>query len=187
MKCTSCNSGYLKPSFIDELFRSHTCTACGGNWILIEDYVSWKERHPEHTFATCLTASEEEIVTRDTKKALLCPVTGAIMQKFRFSAGSDRRIDYSPPVGGIWLDRGEWELLKAEGLSGSLNAVVTSQWQKELRENSAREGFAEIYRNKFGDEAYSKIREMRAWLLSQENKSDLRAYLLAQDPYSAER
>ncbi|CDG53312.1 MULTISPECIES: zf-TFIIB domain-containing protein [Halomonadaceae] len=50
MKCTACQQGNLVPSFIDALFRSHTCDNCGGNWILIEDYISWKERHPEHVF-----------------------------------------------------------------------------------------------------------------------------------------
>lgn len=186
MRCTSCKSGVLKPNFIDELFRAHTCSSCGGSWVLIQDYVAWKERNPEYKFPENLTAFDES-ETSDTKQAMLCPVSGAIMQKFRISAGNDHRLDYSAAVGGLWLDKGEWELLKAEGLAGSLNAVVTQQWQNKVRQDSARENFSEIYKLKFGEDLYSKIREVREWLQSQEQKADIRAYLLAEDPYSAEK
>lgn len=186
MRCTSCSDGVLKPSFIDELFRAHTCSSCGGNWILIQDYLAWKERNPEHDFSEKLTASDGSGVT-ESKQAMLCPASGVLMQKFQICAGNEHRLDYSAAVGGLWLDRGEWELLKAEGLAGSLNAVVTQQWQKKIRQDSAKGNFAELYRQKFGEDLYSKVKEVREWLQSQEQKADIRAYLLAEDPYSAER
>lgn len=186
MKCTSCSSGVLKPSFMDDLFRAHTCSNCGGNWVLIQDYVAWKERNPEHRFADNIIDFDESDAA-DSKQAMLCPVSGAIMQKFRISSRSGHRLDYSAAVGGLWLDKGEWELLKAEELAGSLNAVVTRQWQQKVRQDSARENFAEIYKLKFGEEVYRQIKEIREWLQSQEHKADLRAYLLAEDPYSAEK
>ena len=185
MKCTSCKVGVLKPSFIEGQFRAHTCSSCEGSWILIEDYVAWKERNPEYRFAEAMSFSEDAAV--DSKKALMCPVSGTIMRKFRISAGNDHRLDYSTSVGGIWLDKGEWELLKSEGLAGSLNAVVTQSWQKKVKEETAKENFAEIYRSKFGDETYAKVKELRDWLINQEQKADLRAYLMAEDPYSAEK
>lgn len=186
MKCTSCGEGVLRPTFIEELFRAHTCSACGGNWILVQDYVAWKERNPDHIFAEGLDASEEVEAT-ESKRALLCPVSGAIMQKFRISAATEHRLDYSAAVGGLWLDRGEWELLKDEGLAGSLNAVITRQWQRRIREESASETFAELYKAKFGETVYGQLKELREWLNAQEQKEDLRAYLLAEDPYSAEK
>lgn len=186
MKCTSCSQGFLKPTFIDALFRAHSCSSCEGNWVLIQDYVAWKERNPEYQFTDNLQ-SVDESGAEDSKKAMLCPVSGAIMQKFRIAADSEHRLDYSAAVGGIWLDRGEWELLKEKGLAGSLNAVVTQQWQHRIREQNASESFAEIYRHKFGEDLYSKVKEVREWLQSQEQKADIRAYLLAEDPYSAER
>ncbi|MDH2433468.1 zf-TFIIB domain-containing protein [Pokkaliibacter sp. MBI-7] len=185
MKCTSCNQGELKPSFIDSLFRAHTCSHCGGNWILIEDYVTWKERHPEYQFAADMNLEERD--AEDSRQALLCPMTGVFMQKFRISLHSSHRLDYSSAVGGLWLDKGEWELLKKEGLAGSLNAVVTPQWQKRLQQQGAKEHFAELYRDKFGEADYARVQEVRAWLQAHPRKADLRAYLLAFDPYSAER
>lgn len=182
MKCTSCKLGNLAPSFIDGQFRAHTCDNCGGNWILIEDYVSWKERNPEFIFD-----ENQRIEVDESKQAILCPVTGTIMRKFRLSSTTEHRVDYSTSVGGVWLDKGEWELLKVEGLAGSLNSLLTAHWQRNIRLNSTKDNFTEIYQDKFGEETYRKIKELREWLYLQSNKADLRAYLLAEDPYSAEK
>lgn len=182
MKCTSCKEGQLTPSFIEGQFRAHTCSNCDGNWILIEDYVAWKERNPQFVFNESVQCEPEE-----SKSALLCPVTGTIMRKLRLSTSTEHKIDYSASVGGVWLDKGEWQLLKSEGLAGSLNAILTAHWQKNIRINSTKDNFAEIYKEKFGEQAYQKVKELRAWLDQQANKADLRAYLLAEDPYSAEK
>lgn len=182
MKCTSCKNGQLLPSFIDDAFRAHTCNNCGGNWILVEDYVAWKERHPEHEFSSDSTCEPEE-----SAKAILCPLTGTIMRKFKLSSNTEHKIDYSAIVGGVWLDKGEWELLKREKLAGSLNAILTSHWQKNVRLESTKDNFSAIYQDKFGEDSYKKVKDMRTWLAQQENKADLRAYLLAEDPYSAEK
>lgn len=184
MKCTSCKQGTLNPSFIEGQFRAHTCSGCEGNWILIEDFVAWKDRNPDYQFSDEISFEQE---AADTKKALLCPVTGTIMNKFRISAQNDHRVDYSAAVGGLWLDRGEWELLKTEGLAGTLNAVVTKQWQHQIREQSTKQNFSDIYRDKFGEENYAQVKAFREWLQQQPQKADLRAYLLAEDPYSAEK
>ena len=87
----------------------------------------------------------------------------------------------------MWLDKGEWDLLKNEGLAGCLNAVVTQHWQNKIKQNSAKDNISEIYLAKSGEGTYSKIKELREWLENHEQKSDLRAYILAEDPYSAER
>ena len=50
MKCPKCNGKHLVQNFIEGLFRSHACKNCGGNWLLVEDYVAWKERNPEYEF-----------------------------------------------------------------------------------------------------------------------------------------
>ena len=182
MKCTSCHTGELLPNFIEGQFRAHHCSKCEGDWILIEDYITWKERNPEFSFE-----AEESFDIEDSKSALLCPVTGTIMRKLRLTSGSEHRIDYSASVGGVWLDKGEWILLKEKGLAGTLNAIVTSHWQRNIRLNNTKDNFAAIYQSKFGEEQYQKIKSLRDWLLEQPNKADLRAYLLAEDPYSAEK
>ena len=103
------------------------------------------------------------------------------------AAGTDHRVDYSAPVGGIWLDKGEWDLLKSEQVAGTLNNVVTQHWQKQIQRESSASNLSAIYSQKFGEENYEKVKAIRAWLINQPNKADLRAYLLAEDPYSASK
>lgn len=182
MKCTSCKLGDLVPSYIEGQFRAHSCTNCQGNWILIEDYISWKERNPEFIFDENVTCNIEETTT-----AILCPVTHTIMRKLRLSNNTEHKLDYSIHVGGVWLDKGEWELLKEEGLAGSLNTLLTSHWQRNIKINSTKDNFAAIYEDKFGQDTYDKIKSLKKWLYEQPNKADLRAYILAEDPYSAKK
>lgn len=182
MHCTSCKAGKLNPSYIDQLFRAHTCENCGGNWILIEDYVSWKENNPQYQF------EEAEVAElTDSSKALICPMSGSIMRKLRISKDTSHKLDYSVAVGGVWLDKGEWQLLKKSGLAGSLNAILTEHWQNKIKEQKAEETFDALYMSKFGVEDYEKIKDIREWFEAHPNKSDLRAFLLAEDPYSANR
>ncbi|WP_104398870.1 TFIIB-type zinc ribbon-containing protein [Vibrio penaeicida] len=182
MKCTSCNTGVLEPKFIDGMFPAHICNECEGNWILVEDYVAWKEDNPAYPISNSVTCE-----ISDTETALLCPQTGTIMRKLRISSNISHRLDYSVAVGGIWLDKGEWSIIREGGLANSLNAVVTTQWQKNIRTNNSTENFVSLYNDKFGEETYEKLKDIRSWINAHPNKHDLQAYLSAEDPYSAER
>lgn len=181
MQCTACKQGRLVPSFLDTLFRCHTCDHCGGNWVLIEDYVAWQERHPDYPFQE---AALEPAETGDTSRALVCPVTGTLMSKFRIQSNNPHKLDYSTRVGGVWLDKGEWEMLKAEGLAGCLHVLVTEPWQQKIRADQTRATFAQLYRSRFGEADYAKAQDIRAWLQDHPHRAELRSYLLARDPYS---
>lgn len=179
MKCPTCKSDSLEPSFIEKLFRSHSCSQCNGDWILIEDFVYWSVRSD-------VAAVEQDAagyLAEDTKNALICPVTGTIMQKYRISNASDHKLDYSPKVGGVWLDSGEWQYLKEQGLAPQIGSIFTDSWQNQLRANDTQATFVSLYEKKFGSEDYRKAKEVRAWLVSNDKKAELRAYLLAEDPY----
>jgi len=105
--------------------------------------------------------------------------------KYRISKDSSHRLDLSPDVGGIWLDKGEWEYLKKAGLAHQLNTIFTTPWQRKVRSESAKDTFEQMYRKKFGNEDYEKIKSMRAWLVAHPHRNALRAFLMAEDPWSA--
>ncbi len=109
------------------------------------------------------------------------------MRKFRISAQHSHKLDYSAAVGGLWLDNGEWELLKKEGLAGHLNAIFTQACQNKVRQDSSKGNFSDIYQEKFGQQTYQKVKEFRDWLDAQPNRAEIRTYLAATDPYSAEK
>lgn len=42
-----------------------------------------------------------------------------------------------------------------------------------------------LYREKFGESDYEKIKQVRAWLEANPNRNTLLAYLMDEDPYLA--
>lgn len=183
MQCPKCIPGKLVPSYLELFFCAHKCDSCGGDWVLIEDYVNWKDKHPEYHY-TAIDVSED---VDDSVKALLCPVSGLIMRKLKIAKHTSHRLDYSASVGGVWMDKGEWELLKKEGLAGSLNTILTEHWQTKIRDQRTEDTFDLLYSAKFGEQDYIKIKQLREWLQAHPQKADLRSFLLADDPYSARR
>ncbi len=187
MNCTSCKKGILVEGLLEDCITVNTCNHCHGHWILIENYVKGKQQNPDLQSPNLQNTVETSLDVDDSKTALLCPISGKIMQKFRITHDSEHRLDYSASVGGVWLDSGEWEYLKAEGFAGSLNTILTNHWQKSVREDQARATFDKLYRSKFGGESYDRVQEIRQWLEQHPCEDELKAFLMAVDPYSAER
>lgn len=179
MICPSCKQGKLKPSFIDNLFRCNCCTHCGGNWFYLTDYLHWLDK------SQAVDSNENPIVERDdTKNAMICPITGQIMLKYRISNKSSHRLDLSPSLSAIWMDKGEWELIKEEGLSRQLNQIFSEPWQRKVKTEQAKVTLDTMYTEEFGDTNYIKLKDMRSWLNGKENKHAMLSFLLADNPYS---
>ncbi|MCX4026054.1 zf-TFIIB domain-containing protein [Endozoicomonas sp. SM1973] len=183
MKCTKCKQGFLTPIKLEPTFPCLECSECQGHWLYLEDYLRWLEQ--SSTEETLESQVNEHIEVDDSKQALLCPETGRIMLKYRISADNSHKVDLSPEVNGIWLDKGEWTLLKNEGLARKLNQIFTEPWQRKIREETAQRNFADQYQNTFGEADYEELKHMREWLNSKKNKQSMIAYLLAENPYSA--
>lgn len=181
MKCTSCHQGILQPAYLDDLFPCHTCTNCGGNFILLNAYLSWLESHPEVNF---VSNCEAEVDADDNRKVMLCPKTGSIMLKYRISKDTEHRLDLSPSINAIWMDRGEWELIKKEGIAGQLNSVFTDTWQRKIREARTEDVLRAMYEREFG-ENYAQIQAFKELLSEMPNKAEVIAYLVSDNPYRA--
>jgi len=179
MKCTSCNSGQLNSAYLEGLFPCHTCSNCGGNLIMLTDYLRWQDQNKEIDLSADASL---EVDAQETSKAMLCPKTGSIMTKYKISKDSEHRLDLSPTINAIWMDRGEWELLKENGLAGKLNNIFTSHWQHDIRSQESADVLASLYQQKFG-ENYTAIKEFRELLNTMDSKSETLAYLMADDPY----
>jgi Zn-finger nucleic acid-binding protein len=177
------------PGYLDDLFPSHNCNHCGGHWVMLEDYLQWREHADDKDLELVegVSVNEEQDEAQETKRALLCPVTGSIMLKYRISKDTSHRIDLSPSINGIWLDKGEWQLLKSNHLAGSLNKIFTAPWQRNIKEQNAAQVLEGRYQEQFGDEDYAKLKEIRNWLEDKKNRNLMVAYLAAKEPYSAIR
>ena len=178
MECTSCKKGILREIKLDDLFRAHQCSNCESLWVMIDDYLEWDGENKE-------PFDGELIESNDSSKALLCPRSGSLMRKFKINSKTSHRIDYSAQIGGVWLDKGEWELLKQEGLSSSLNSILTEVWQRDIHRQEKRKNIATLYEKRLGKASYEKIKRVRDWISSHDNADELLSYLIAKDPYDS--
>lgn len=187
MKCTSCKSGELKPSYIEDMIRCHTCDNCGGNFLYLEEYLIWRQRDSRLPDDDAVDIAIEAEAADETNGAILCPITGSFMLKYRISKDTNHRLDLSPKINAIWLDKGEWELIKQQGLAFSLTKIFTDPWQYKIKEDTARETFEGKYKHEFGEGEYQKLKGFRTWLYEQDKKSYMLAYLMAVDPYTVRK
>lgn len=178
MKCTSCGAGKLNSAYLESLLPCYCCSNCGGNLFMLRDYLRWKELQTELESAS----DSVEVEVQETEKAMICPKSGGLMTKYRIANDTDHRLDLSASIGAVWLDKGEWELLRQKGLIGSVNSIFTDHWQSEIRSQESAEIMTEMYQRKF-DDKYDQIKVFRTLLNEMDCKSEVLAYLMADDPY----
>lgn len=180
MNCSSCKIGTLEPSQLEGLFASHSCNHCGGDLILLGDFMQWQKLNSTMDLSV---DANIETVTQETSKAMICPMSGTLMTKYKIAADTDHRLDLSPSINAVWLDKGEWELLKKKGLANKLNNIFTDHWQRNIIDNETSELLDDLYAKKFGTH-YQEIKTFKSTLDKMKNSRDVIAFLLADDPYS---
>jgi Zn-finger nucleic acid-binding protein len=92
-------------------------------------------------------------------------------------------LDHCEGCKGIWLDRNEWEALKARNLHDDVNSMLTTFWQDEAQKEGRKKRMERIYVARFGAADYAEIEKIRAWLATRPKKQDLLAYLTDKDPF----
>ena len=180
MHCTACNSGKLIYGYVEGDLPNYQCSSCEGRWIKIDAYLHWLSRS---NHVNDVASNDDDFVVVDTKKVLICPETGSLMLKFKVSNQLDCHIDYSSVCAGIWLDAGEWELLKQSGLLGQLNQIATDTWQSRMRKERAEQVFEDKYEKLFGEDNHQRLKELKQWLDQQDKKREMLAYLSSKNPY----
>lgn len=185
MQCTSCNNGELVSSTLDGSLICHTCSSCHGNWIKLNDYIDW--HNTQQPTQAVVDEIGVEVDTVESSKALLCPETGSIMTKFRISSDTDHRLDWSNSAGAIWLDNGEWNLLKEKGVADKLNQIFSHEWQEKIVEQTARNTREARLVEKLGEDNYSRLKLVRTWLHEQsdEDKAIMISFLVSRDPFAS--
>lgn len=180
MKCPVCNTFELVENELETELSSNQCENCHGNFIAGGVYWKWIERHgpnlPERAADT--TAFER----RETLDLLRCPECHWPMTKYRVGHGTEFVLDHCSSCKGIWLDRNEWETLKARNLHDDIHAMLTSFWQSQANREERRKKTEANLINRFGEKEYLELKRFREWVYGHERKSELLAYLTSKDP-----
>lgn len=176
MECPACETHQiLRIRTLTEGIRTRECPSCEGRWIQSDDYWRWRSRSSE------TLAVEDDVaspVAEDDQPALrFCPADGYILARFRVGAPHRFSVEQCRNCSGIWLDRGEWEALRAGGLARRLHLVLSEEWQDEIRAAEQKVTEDERWRSRLGDADYDRISELKRWLDSHPRRSELYAFL----------
>ncbi len=182
MNCPACASARLSLTDLEARLSAYGCEACGGRWLAATDYRSWLERQPARPAVA--RAPGEAVKVADVQHARLCPNCSRIMLRYQVGHGVEMVLDICGSCQGIWLDRNEWQTLKARGLHDDLHLVSSEPWQAEVRREETREHLDALYRKRFGTE-YQRIQRLRTWLGEHPQREAIFAYLLDRDPLTA--
>jgi len=173
MQCPLCQKPTLAIVDLMPGLAGHTCSVCAGVWIDRAKYVAWRALQaadlPETNTPTPITISE-------TPKAKICPQCGHLLLPYRVGHGLSFSIDYCGACGGVWFDRGEWDAIKAKHLHDNLHDIVSTHWQKAVRQSRVQESIEQTYARHL-EGSYAKAQEVKLWLREQPQQALILAYL----------
>lgn len=171
--CPKCGGKFVS-KYLEEGLPNYECSSCGGNWLNVNDISMWIDNVDlEHDFEA---HPSETILSEDNDQALRCPFSGAMMAKYRFSAASEHYIDYSAASGSIWLDKGEWGIIKSLNLVGYVPQFFNTHWQKKVVEDSMDNHIENKYREILGD-AFDEVSEFKKKFENSDLLRDIQVYL----------
>jgi len=183
MNCPICKTSLEYHALLESQMPAYRCASCQGVWISANEYLRWVQTQgavlPEKS------ASDADLPTWDTPGLKLCPACGHFLMRYRVLPGAQFYVDRCGHCNGVWLDKGELDVLVERNLHDKINQFFTQPWQTHLREEETHHALDKLYREKFGIGDYARLREMRAWLAEHPLRSMLLAYLQAEDPYRA--
>lgn len=182
MNCPLCKQIRLETLELEPGLTASQCSSCSGLWIANARYLTWQKNltgtGPEQTPAG-------QLQIEDIPKAKICPGCGHFMLKYRIGHGLGFFIDHCRACGGFWLDRNEWQELKAHGLHALLNRIVSEAWQKDIRAEETQRNMREMYIAQLGEKTYERMVEIRKWLDEQPKKNMIIGYLTTPDGNNA--
>ncbi len=174
MNCYSCDGFILKPIKLEAGLPARACNKCRGVHLDLLSYRSWRE---ENTNEIEKSATVDLVEASDNKKALVCQRCSKIMLKYKVSTDHENYIDLCTSCDDVWLDGGEWSLLKHLQIHGKLTEITTEPWQRHLREETAAMNFDDHYIKILDNEGYSKLKEITQWIRTHKLKDEILKYI----------
>jgi Zn-finger nucleic acid-binding protein len=160
------------------------CGSCGGAWIPPEHYVAWQQQEvnpdaPIQVSILPLTAKVDFSHPALDNRAALCPDCRSYLVRGRINLDQGSFfVERCPTCRGIWVDAGEWEILKQLNLHTHIEYIFSQEWQSQVREleYEARETRATI--EKLGPEIAQRVFELAELLENHPNGDFGVAYLM---------
>jgi Zn-finger nucleic acid-binding protein len=176
MDCPKCKTVHLRATKLEQGLSAMGCPNCEGAVISLLYYRDWLERSaPIVDPDACGTSTMEEV--DESHSALTCPKCKKLMSKYKVSGDSNSRLDLCASCDEVWLDGGEWELLKSLELSRKMPTVFTEEWQRKLRKQALEEVREQRLLKVVEKDEIEEIKRIRMWLKEHPARQEIMFFL----------
>lgn len=153
------------------------CPSSNGIWIDGEAYWKWLLKQSNFPNVSHSVPSEP-IRVDDTDRVLISPRSGRIMSKFRVGSDLGFQIDFDRATGGFWLDKDEYQALRAREMHDELHLICDEDYQKKLRQLERTEAKLSRIAALVGNEEKDRLETFAQWVSTHPNKDLILAYFL---------
>lgn len=187
LNCYCCKTLPLKPTKLDYALPALRCDECHGTYLDLLTYRTWLENNITNIEQEKMEQEQsfENAVKIDalsnTDNALVCQRCCKFMLKYRINNEHDNSINVCHTCDDVWLDQGEWELLKLLKIQDKLTQVMSEPWQQALRNQEREQVFKKRYQQLLGDD-FEQVEMFATWLYEHPKRSEIQHYLSAFKP-----
>lgn len=172
MQCCSCKHAQLEPIELEAGLLAAGCPSCKGALLPLMNYRFWAE-HEHHV------KDESTDLVEEPDGAKQCPKCQRMMTKYRIGAHTNNRIELCSHCDEVWLDAGEWGLVKHLHLEDKLSSIFTEAWQRNIRRQKEADSLRKHYEELIGKEEFERLLTFKTWLDQHPKRSELLVYLTA--------
>lgn len=177
MYCSNCKNTQLEPQELEPGLIAAVCNSCCGTLVSLMNYRFWADRYASSTSVVANDIDEESVVESESARA--CPKCSRLMLKYQIGARSDNKLDLCGACDEVWLDSGEWALLKKLDLQGKLPKIFTDAWQRNIRKQKQEISLNERYEKLLGQEDFNRALVFKEWLLQHPQREAVKQYLIS--------
>jgi len=170
MKCCNCKHVDLEPKELEHGLLAAVCPSCHSSLLPLMNYRYWSER--SHEVSNISTELAEE-----TSGAKQCPKCQRLMSKFKLGVATKNRLELCGHCDEVWLDTGEWDLVKKLDLHEKLSSVFTDAWQRNILKQREASSLRDHYSQVLGEKDFEKVNEFKLWLDKHPKRAEIKHYI----------
>lgn len=164
MQCPKDKNLTLIDGILDDSLLVKYSPETGGIWLPREVYTDWVSAQPASKLdllaVVQLLGQIDFQPAPEDPQAGICPETGRLMVRARVNTRRPFYVERSGFDGGIWLDRGEWEVLSMLGLHMQIDLLFSGDWQAAFREAQQLERQRQATIDKLGEDLATQVFEV---------------------------
>ncbi len=174
MNCSICQKRTTSKE-IEPNLTVHECED-HGIWLPALNYWRWMATE-NISYPPVIVDGEYEASEIDSKSGKACSSCGQFLQRFAVGHGVAFHVDQCSKCMNIWLDKGEWEILKEKNLHNAIHFMFSEPWQNRVQEERDEAQYQALFRSKLGDELFETIYDFKKSVSNHEQYNLILTYL----------